>query len=179
MYKRISTLVVIGFSVLLALSLGTDLFLYQKLQQRMDAATAETLLLNRTRVPLRDAQIDYMMSAQQVSDLLLDPTMGAVFDEKKWRRQQTRENAAARIGRALAATQSMELKDMLGKLVEHNRQVILPLGDEIFGLAITDLDAAKNIYWRQYLPAQAENMALVNKAIRLSSDELSSFNEKA
>ncbi|MBA2659751.1 MAG: response regulator [Nitrosospira sp.] len=179
MYKRISTLVVTGFSALLALSLGTDLFLYQKLQQRVDAATAETLLLNRTRVPLRDAQIDYMIMAQQVSDLLLDPTLGAASDEKKSRRQQTRENAAAHIETALAATQNMELKDMLGKLVEHSRQVILPLGDEIFGLAITDLEAAKDIYWRQYLLAQAENMVLVNTAIRLSSDELISFNEKA
>ena len=46
MYKRISTLVMIGFSALLALGLGTDLFLYQKLQQRVEAATAQTLLLN-------------------------------------------------------------------------------------------------------------------------------------
>ncbi|MEP6607009.1 MAG: PAS domain S-box protein, partial [Nitrosospira sp.] len=103
----------------------------------------------------------------------------AASDEKKSRRQQTRENAVAHVETALAATQNMELNDMLGKLVKHNREVILPLGDEIFLLAITDLETAKGIYWRKYLPAQAENMVLVNKAIRLSSDELISFNEKA
>ena len=179
MYKLISTLVVIGFSVLLALGLGTSFFLYQKLQQRVNDATAETLLLNQTRVRVREAQVDYMTMAQQVTDLLLDPAPGAAFDEKKKRKQQARENAAAHIGTALAATQNMELRETLRRLIEHNRQAILPLEDEILWLATTDLDAAKNIYWRKYLPAQTENMALVNEAIRLSSDELSSFNEKA
>ena len=179
MYKRISTLVVIGFSVLLALGLGTSFFLYQKLQQRVNDATAETLLLNQTRVRVREAQVAYMTMAQQVTDLLLDPAPGAAFDEKKKRKQQARENAAAHIGTALAATQNMELRETLRRLIEHNRQAILPLGDEILWLATTDLDAAKDIYWRKYLPAQTENMALVNEAIRLSSDELSNFNEKA
>lgn len=38
MNKRISTLVVIGFSLLITLGLGTGLFLYIKLQQRVDDA---------------------------------------------------------------------------------------------------------------------------------------------
>ena len=120
-----------------------------------------------------------MVMAQQITDLLLDPAPGAAFDEKKLRKQQAREGAALHIGAAFAATQNMELKEMLRKLIDHNRQVILPLGDEILLLATTHHNAAKNIYWRKYLPAQAENRALVNEAIRLSSDELSSFNENA
>ena len=179
MYKRIFPLVAIGFSVLLALGLGTDLFLYQKLQQRVENATAQTLLLNQTRVRVRDAQVSYMLMAQQITDLLLDPASGPAFDERKRRKQQAREEAALHIGAAFAATQNMELKEMLRKLIDHNRQVILPLRDEILSLAATDLDAAKNIYWGKYLPSQAENMALVDEAIRLSSNELSNFNEKA
>ncbi len=119
MHKRITTLVVIGFSVLLALGLGTDLFLYQKLQQRVEDATAQTLLLNQTRVRMRDAQVGYMLMAQQVTDLLLDPAPGAAFDEKKKRKQQARENAAVHIGAAFAATQNMELKKTLRKLMDH------------------------------------------------------------
>ena len=178
MYKRISTLVVIGFSVLFALGLGTSFFLYQKLQQRVDAATAERLLLNQTRVQVREAQVAYMMMAQQVTDLLLDPVPETAFDEKRWRKQQARENATAHIGTALSATQNMELKVTLRKLMDHNRQVTGPLGDAILWLATTNLDAAKNSYWDKYLPAQKENMALINEAIRFLSDELSASTTK-
>jgi two-component system sensor histidine kinase/response regulator len=179
MYKRISTLVVIGFSVLLSLGLGTDIFLYQKLQQRVEDAASQTLLLNQTRVRVRDAQVGYLQMAQQVADLLLDPAPGAAFDEKKRQRQQACENAAAHIGAAFAATQNLELKKTLRELMDHHRRVILPLGDEILLLATTHNNAAKDIYWRKYLPAHAENLALIDEAIRLSSDELNSFNENA
>ncbi len=71
MFKRISTLVAIGFSVLLALGLGTSFFLHQTLQHRVDAAAAETLLLNQTRVRVREAQVDFLRIAQQVTDIWL------------------------------------------------------------------------------------------------------------
>lgn len=179
MYKRISMLVVIGFSFLLALGLGTSLFLSQKLQQRVDAAIAETLLQNQTRVSMRDAQVAYMLMVQLVGELLLDPAPGDAFEEKRWREQNARENATARIETALVATQNLELKRMLRKLMNHHHQVTLPLGDEVLWLATTDLDSAQQSYWHKYRPAQEEDMALIHEAIRLSSDELSGFSTKS
>lgn len=179
MYKRISMLVVIGFSILLALGLSTDLFLYQKLQQRVEDASAQTLLLNQTRVRVRDAQVAYMLMAQQFTDLLLDPASADIFGEKRWQEQEARENATEHIAAALIATQNTELKKTLRELIEHSYRVTLPLEEEIWRLATTDLNSAQKSYWYKYRPAQAENMALVDKAIHLSSDELSDFNEKA
>lgn len=179
MYKRISTLVVIGFSMLLALGLSTDLFLYQKLEQRVEDASAQTLLSNQTRVRVRDAQVAYMLMAQQFTDLLLDPASADIFGEKRWREQGARENAAEQIAAALTATQNTELKKTLRELIEHSHRVMSPLEDEIWRLATTDLNSAQKSYWYKYRPAQAENMALVDKAIHLSSNELSDFNEKA
>jgi diguanylate cyclase (GGDEF)-like protein len=182
MFQRISTLVVIGFSVLLALGLGTSFFLYQTLQQRVDEAAVETLLLNQTRVRVREAQVDFLMMAQQVSDILLDPAPDAPSDGENGRMQQAHEaleDATMHTRVALAASHNAELKKTLQKLIDHARQVVLPLGDKILWLATIDLNRAKTIYGREYLPAQAENMALVNEAIRLSSEELRSFSENA
>jgi diguanylate cyclase (GGDEF)-like protein len=82
-------------------------------------------------------------------------------------------------GVALTATHNPELKKTLGDLIDHARQVVLPLGDRIIWLAPIDLNEAKTIYQRKYLPAQVENIALVNEAIRLSSEELTRFSDKA
>lgn len=179
MDKRISTLVVIGFSLLITLGLGTGLFLYITLQQRVDDAATETVLLNETRVRIRDAQVVYMSSSQHVAELLLKPPLGGTFDQKGWREQNGLENASVNIGIAIAATQSTELRNTLRRVIDHHREVILPLRDEILWLVTTDLDAAKISYWQKYLPAQKENMMLINKAIHLSSSELNSFNNKA
>jgi len=179
MDKRFSTLIVSGFSVLLVLGLGMSFFLHQKLQERVDAAAAETLLLDQSRVRLRDAQVDFLVMAQQVADVLIDPDPGIAFGEKNSRRQHAFDNAMLDTSAALAATQNTELKKTLEKLIEHAREIMHPLGEKIIFLAITDLDASKIFYWRSFIPAQAENMALIDDAIRLSSDELRSFSEKA
>ncbi|MEO6824628.1 MAG: GGDEF domain-containing protein [Nitrosospira sp.] len=179
MDKRFSMLVVYGFSVLLILGLGMSFFLHQKLQESVDAAAAATLLLDQTRVRLRDAQVDFLIMAQQVADVLLDPTPGIAFGEKNSRRQYAFDNAVLDTSAALAATQNEELKKTLEKLIDHAREIMLPLGDKIIFLAITDLDASKAFYWRKYIPAQAANMALIDDAIRLSSNELRRFSEQA
>ncbi len=179
MYKRIVTLVVIGFSFLLALGLGTSLFLYQKLQQRVDAATAEALLENQTHMPMREAQVAHMLMVQLVADLLLDRATGDAFEAKRGQEQKAREDATRRIGTAFAATQNLELKKLLRKLMRHHHQVTLPLGDEVLLLAPVDAGAAEKSYWYKYLPAQEEDMALIKEALRLSAEELSSFTKKS
>ena len=86
-HKNIPALVVVGFSILLALGLGTSLFLYVKLQQRIDDAVAETLLSDQTRVRVRDAQVAYMQMSQQVADILLQSPLKAAFDEQSLHEQ--------------------------------------------------------------------------------------------
>src|ERR1700716_4179836 len=97
MYKRISTLVVIGFSFLLALGLGTSLFLHQKLEQRVEDAAAEALLRNQTRIPMHNAQVAHMLMVQLVGEILLDPAPAGAFEEKRLRERNTREDATAHI----------------------------------------------------------------------------------
>lgn len=160
------------------LGLGTNIFLDQKLQQRVDDATAEMLLLNQTRVRVREAQVAYLTVAQCVADLLLDPDPNAKRDEKWGRAQKAREYAAMNASLAVGATQNGQLQKTLRKLIDHDRHVTLPLGNEIFLLAANNPLAAQHRYCNEYVPAQALNTVLVTEAIRLSSDELSGFNER-
>ena len=176
-HKNIPALVVVGFSILLALGLGTSLFLYVKLQQRIDDAVAETLLSDQTRVRVRDAQVAYMQMSQQVADILLQSPLKTAFDEQNLHEQM--DHAIEDIGIAFAATQNTELKMALQQLINYSREVITPVREEIVQLATTDPAAAEKRYLQKYLPAQAKNMVLLNDAIRLSSNELKSFNEKA
>ncbi|WON75131.1 EAL domain-containing protein [Nitrosospira sp. Is2] len=178
-YRRIAVLVLGGFTILLALGLSTNLFLDQKLQQRVDDATAETLLLNQTRVRVREAQVVYMIMAQGIADLLLDPAPRNKLEWKLERVQKAHEHATMSIVMALAATENIELQKTLRKLLDHDRLVIRPLEDEIIQLAATDPRSAQHRYRYTYLPALATNTALINEAIRLSSEEVSSFNERA
>ncbi|WON75132.1 response regulator [Nitrosospira sp. Is2] len=155
------------------------MFLYKKLQERVDAAAAGTLLLNETRVRLREAQVGYLVAAQQITDLLLSSDRGDGFNERKRQEQKARENATINVETAFAATQDAELKELLLKLINHNRHVILPLKDEVLRLAASDLHAAQNLYWFKYLPAQVEKMAFINEAISLSTSELGAFHMQA
>lgn len=179
MNKRFALVVAFGFALLLSLGLGTNWFLLQKLQQRVDDAGAQTLLLNQTRVLIRDAQVGFMVTKMQIADLLLNPAKGDDFNERKWQEHESHEKAAVNIQMALAATKNTELKELLGGLIDHDRRVILPMKDAVLRLAVRNLDAAQKMYWHEYLPAQVESMRLINEAIGLSSEELSTFNKKA
>ena len=178
-YKRISTLVVIGFSLLLALGLCTSLFLHQKLQQRVEDAAAVALLTNQTRVSVRRVEMANMQVAQEIANLLLDPFPDRAHDVKWRRMNEASENAASYLAIALGATHNARLKETLRQLADYDHQVTQPLGESVFRLATTDFAAAQKSYLQSYLPAQEENMALINKALSLSSDELNDFDKKA
>ena len=179
MYKRISTLVVIGFSLLLALGQGTSLFLHKKLQQRVEDAAAVTLLTTQTRVSLRKAEAAYMQVAQEMASLLLAPFPDRARDVQLRRKHEARDNATRYLEIALGATSNAKLKETVHRLEDYDRQVTQPLCEKIFQLATTDFAAAQALYRQSYLPAQEENMALIDKALDLSSDEINDFNIKA
>ncbi|MEO9061169.1 MAG: response regulator [Nitrosospira sp.] len=178
-YKRISTLVVIGFSLLLALGQGTGLFLHKKLQERVEGAAAVALLTTQTRVSLRKAEAAYMQMSQEMASLLLDPYPDRALDEKLRRKHEARDNATSYLEIAISATRNEKLKEMVRRLEDYDRQVTQPLCKKIFQLATTDFAAAQTLYRQSYLPAQEENMALVDKALLLSTDEINDFNIKA
>ncbi|MEP6605658.1 MAG: PAS domain S-box protein, partial [Nitrosospira sp.] len=179
MYKRIITLVVIGFGLLLALGLATNYFLYQKLQQRVDEAIAEKLLLNQTRVPVRIAQLAHMLMVQTVGDFLIDPSPGEAFDNRRRQEQNAQKDATAKIRNAFAATQNPELQNIGQKLIKHHGQVTVRWGNEVIRLATIDLKAAQGSYWQNFLPAQAEGMTLLDEALRISSEELDHFHARS
>lgn len=178
-YKRFTVVAASGFVLLLALGLGTNLFLHQNLQQRVDAAAAETLLLNRTRVLIREAQVAFMEAANQLTDLLLDPADKDTFNEKKRQEEKLHEHAIVNLDAAIAGTTNKELNAMLRQLVENDRQVILPIKDQVLYLATRNPRAAQKTYWQKYLPAQAKNMAIIKEAVILSSREVSDFSKQA
>ena len=174
MNKRIPTLVSIGFGLLIVLGLGTSLFLNFTLQRRIeDSKDAEH------GATVRDLRADYMQMGEEVAGLVLDSTPGANFEERSRRKKQADANADQHVAAAIAATRSEQLKRTLRKLIAHDHKVTNPLEDEVLLLATTDVEKARELYREKYLPAERENMAVIDDALRLAFAEVNALDTKA
>ncbi len=172
MEKRVPTLVSLGFCFLIALGLCTSLFLDFTLRRRMAEAKLVEQLITKVRGNVRDLRVDYLQMGEEIASFLLDPATAGNSDERlRWKNEATtlaEEHAAT----ALATTRSEELKRTLRALIVHDRTVTNAVADKVFGLAATNLAQATVLYREEYLPAERENLRLLEDALRLAFREV-------
>src|SRR5262245_49114837 len=175
MRRRISSLVALGFALLLGLGVLTSLAMVAGLRETMNRAAASQTSTLEVRASVRSLRADYLTSSDAVSRRLLDPLLGEARDTK------LKADAAAseHLTSALRATRRPDLSASLEKLSTHDRDVTNRIEDTLLTLAVTDPEAARNLYFEEYLPARAENLALVEQALRLASDEVTEAAEYA
>jgi PAS domain S-box-containing protein len=179
MNKRIPLLVSAGFGLLIVLGLGTSVFLNVTLERRIEKSKSVEQIIAKVRGNIRDLRVDYMTMGEEVTAFLLDPTSDTNNVEKASRKKkQADANGDEHAAVALAATQSKELKRTLWKLIARDK-ITDHLAEEIFQLAATDVEKARELYRDKYLPSERENMALINDALRLSFAEVDSLNAAA
>jgi PAS domain S-box-containing protein len=178
MNKRIPLLVSAGFGLLIVLGLGTSVFLNVTLQRRIEKSRDLKQIIAKVRGNVRDLRVDYMQMAEEIAGLLLDPAPGANLEKRSQRKKRAEVNGDEHVAVALAATRSKELKKTIGKLIAQDK-VADELGDEIFLLATTDVERARNLYRDRYLPIQRECAALLKDALRLSFAETDSLDAEA
>lgn len=116
---------------------------------------------------------------EEVAGLVLDPTPGAAFEGRWRRKKQADANADEHIATASAATQSQELKRTLRRLIEHDHDVTNALEDEVLRLATNDPAKARKVYREQYRPAEEENMAIIDEALKLALAEANALHAQA
>jgi PAS domain S-box-containing protein len=179
MNKRIPTLVSLGFGLLIALGLGTSLFLNFTLQQKIEESKAVKQLIATVRGNIRDLRADYMQTREEIAGFVLNPTLGADFEERSRRKKQADANADKHAAVALANTHSEELKRTLWKLIEHDHEIAEGLENQVLLLAATDREKARELYSGKYLSAQRENMAILDDALRLAYAEVDALDVKA
>ncbi|MEO8673307.1 MAG: PAS domain S-box protein [Tahibacter sp.] len=178
MDRRISGLVLLGFTGLLLLGLGTNVFLQQTLQERIDAARSfQTVLVGRSAI--REARGDYLTIGQTTAGFLLDINAKATFDEVSRRQKQSDADADQHVERALAATKDEALKTVLRQLQEHDHAVTNPLQERILQLNVSDDEQARTLYQQQYVPAERINLDLLAHALRLANAELDELQASA
>ncbi|MDQ6809610.1 MAG: PAS domain S-box protein, partial [Verrucomicrobiota bacterium] len=169
MKKRISTLVALGFALLLFLGLATGLFLLFELSNAVQEAKAIDAIALSLRASVRSLRAQYLETGRDLSTQLLNPAAIPDADE---RMLQSDRAAHESLIRALAAAHSPPLREILLTLRAHDHTVSDPLVAEVSRMAKTDLPRAREIYLTQYLPAQKENIRLIDVALELASAEI-------
>ncbi|MEO5596856.1 MAG: PAS domain S-box protein [Lysobacteraceae bacterium] len=177
MDKRISGLVVLGFSVLLLLGLGTNVFLQQSLKHRGDEARSLSRLFTNVRASVRDAKSDYLLMGREVAGMLLDPTPGLHLEEALGRKKKADAASQVSVGKAIAATKSVELRTVLRQLQKHDDEVTDPMEDRIMQMASIDNDQAQALYRDEYVNAQQVNLDLLERSLQLARNEVQALQD--
>jgi two-component system sensor histidine kinase/response regulator len=178
MRKRVPILVATGFALLIVLGLGVSLSLFRALHGHVQAENEIQVLGENVRASVRDLRAHYLERAQQVSTALVDPEPGTRFAEQSAKKARIDEKADRNLERALAVTRDAELRRVLRELRAHDHLVTDRLEDEVLQLCKADPAAARRLYLSEYLPAQQENMALVDRALSFSIKEMHALDQK-
>ncbi|MGI9086445.1 MAG: PAS domain S-box protein [Chthoniobacterales bacterium] len=169
MKKRIPTLVALAFALLLLLGVATSLFLLFELSNAVKNAKAiDTGGLN-LRASVRSLRAHYLEKGRDLSTQLLNPSAISDPDEQMLQADRAADESLVR---ALTSAHSKPLRETLLALKAHDQTVCDPLEGEVSRAAKTDLARAKEIYLTGYLPAQKENIRLVDVALELASAEI-------
>lgn len=172
MDKRVSALVLLGFSMLLLMGLGTSLFLLKTLQRRVDEGPALSAMIDQVRGSIREAKVQYLLMGHITTKLLLAPNPEGDFDEAMRLTKQADIAAGAQIAGALKSTRSADLTKILRQLQEHKLASTAALGDQILRLAPQDGSRARDLYLSRYVAAQEHNLALLQQALTLAQSEI-------
>ena len=167
MNKRISTLVAIGFTLLIALGAFTSVALIKGLGATVTRSQASHATTLDVRASVRSLRADYLRRGDAISQLLLDPSRS----EAREARRAASTNADDHLRTAESATGRDDLRTLLATLRTHDEQVTSGIEDALLMLVASDLGRAKEVYFDQYLPARKANMALVDRALEVASEE--------
>ena len=167
MNKRISTLVAIGFTLLIALGAFTSVALIKGLGATVTRSQASHATTLDVRASVRSLRADYLRRGDAVSQLLLDPSRS----EAREARRAASTSADDHLRTAESATGRDDLRTLLARLRTHDQQVTSGIEDALLMLVATDLGRAKEVYFEQYLPARKANMELVDRALEVASEE--------
>jgi PAS domain S-box-containing protein len=168
MRRRISVLVALGFALLLGLGVLTSLAMIAGLRETMSRAAASQASTLEVRASVRSLRADYLASSDAVSRLMLQPALAEAWEAKR----QADADAAEHLAGAMRATRRPDLSALLETLRTHDGEFTNRIEDVLLGLAVTAPERAKDVYFREYLPARAVNLTLVGRALGLAGEEV-------
>ena len=166
--KRLSTLIAVGFAVLIGLGVVESLTLMAGSRETLSRSQASQNAALKVRAAVRSLRADYFELSDAMSRLLLDSSRTEVWDAVR----QADRNGDEHLDGAEEATKDSELKALLAKLREHDAKKLDPIGALIMSLAHTDLAHAKDLYVREYLPARQTSMDMVKRALQMAVEEV-------
>jgi hypothetical protein len=168
--QRIATLVWLGFSLLIVLGLATSLFLL--LQLRRTAHQGEVLeaaTLN-VRASVRSLHAHYIYP--ELIRALLSPQPDVKLEKYRARKLESDQSTGELLRVVLASTSREELRRVPRELQKHDKEVTVPLEEEVLALARTDLTAAREMCLTRYMAAQDKNVELAVKAKQIAVEEI-------
>ena len=168
MNRRISLLVATGFALLLALGVLVSIIMMIGLNETVLRAQASQTSALEVRAAVRSLRADYLQSSDAVSRLMLDPSQRDGVDAKR----EADGNARRHLASAEAATQRSDLKLVIAKLRKHDETLTNRIENRLLTLATSNARKARAVYFRQYVPARAVNMRLVEQALQMASEEV-------
>lgn len=168
MKKQISTLVAVGFAVLVALGLGTAVFLIYELQHAITVSEDVRQLSKDIRGSGRRLIADYLMAGDAISTLLLDVSL---VDQRQ-KKIAADSVALAHLNLASTTTKREDLRLVLEQLKEYDRTVTDSIENAILDISKVNIERAKELYLTEYLPARKRNMELAAEALRLANTEV-------
>jgi PAS domain S-box-containing protein len=168
MNRRISLLVATGFALLLALGVLVSIIMMIGLNETVLRAQASQTSALEVRAAVRSLRADYLETSDAVSRLMLDPSRRDGFDAKA----EADANARRHLASAEAATRRTDLKLVIANLRKHDETVTDRIENRLVTLATSNARKARAVYFRQYVPARAVNMRLVEQALQMASEEV-------
>ena len=171
MKKRIPALVSLGFGLLLVFGVATSVFLLLELFAAVKGAKAIDVAGLNLRASVRSLRASYLEIGQEVSTAVLEAT--AASPERNQRKLEVEASADKLLRQVIAATRSEALRRTLLALQTQDENQTDPIENEILRIAPLDPAAARQLYLTRYLPAQTENMRLVDNALTLAVAEVS------
>ncbi|GAC1636928.1 MAG: hypothetical protein NVS4B8_01050 [Herpetosiphon sp.] len=168
MSKRISLLFIVGFGVVIALGLGTSLFLVFHLQQTYSMGQADAAKRLQLRASLRLLRGDIFEMGQATTSLLSDAELaGREID-----RLEKESAAEQHIRTSLGAATRPDLQELLIELSRSLKIEGKALRDSMRAIVLTDAGGARVLFDWQIMPLQKRHLAMTAEALRLATIEV-------
>jgi diguanylate cyclase (GGDEF)-like protein/PAS domain S-box-containing protein len=186
MNKRISQLIAIGFGLLIALGLATNVFLTLAVHQNLKEGQHIEVTAVEARSAIRSLRADYLKSGSSVATVLLDQEANILHEDWVQEQKVADKSSETHLQRAFQNTKNENLKQLLNRLRLHNANTTKPLQIQLLGLAKQDLVVAKQnlvvakqnvvvarqFYITAYIPQQREDLRLADAALGMATQDV-------